>query len=113
MSVKTSPMLPTMTDPIAADWPPFELDQPSNGAPLATASALSERLGQLDVADIDPAWLPEMAAAATELATLADVSLHVGHDDPPVALLRMIARATLARPDAAGPHTNRLYELLS
>lgn len=79
---------------------------------MVTAKLLSDRLGQLDVTDIDPQWLPEMAAAATELARAAGTSLHFSHDDPPVALLRMIARATLAAPAAAGPHTTRLFDLI-
>lgn len=73
---------------------------------------LSERLADIEIADIDSAWIPELAAAAVELAAAAGTSLRFSTDDPPVALLRMIARATIADPDASGPHTTRLFEIV-
>lgn len=53
-----------------------------------------------------------MAAAAAELALLAGIPWRFGADDPPIALLRMIARASLVAPDAGGPHCDRLADEL-
>lgn len=81
-------------------------------AATATAADVSARLARLEVADIDPAWLPFLAAAAAELASVAGISWRFSTDDPAVALLRLIAKATIACPDASGPHTGRLLALL-
>ena len=66
----------------------------------------------MEVADIDPALLPFLAAAAAELASVAGIPWRFSTDDPAVALLRLIARATIVRPDASGPHTGRLLAQL-
>lgn len=78
----------------------------------ATASRLNDHLSQLDVADIDDGLVPFLAAAAAELALLADVAWRFSADDPPVALLRMIAKATMSCPHDGGPHVARLIDML-
>jgi hypothetical protein len=78
----------------------------------ATAAEVSARLAQLEVTDIDAAWLPFLAAAAAELASVAGISWRFSSDDPAVALLRLIAKATIACPEASGPHTGRLLAQL-
>lgn len=99
----------TRTDPIHFDWSNIG----EEGGMSATAADVSARLARLEVADIDPAWLPFLAAAAAELASVAGISWRFSVDDPAVALLRMIAKATITCPDASGPHTGRLLNQLS
>ena len=71
---------------------------------------MNERLARLDVAEIPSTLVPYLAAAAAELALLAGIPWRFSADDPPVALLRIIAKATLHQPDAGGPHTARLSD---
>jgi hypothetical protein len=79
---------------------------------VATAAGVNRRLGQLEVDDIDPALVPYLAAAAAELALVAGIPWRFGVDDPPVALLRMIAKVGIRCPDAGGAHTTRLFDRL-
>lgn len=101
-------MTRTRTAPIHSDW--STIDQ--HGESWATAADVSARLARLEVADIDPAWLPFLAAAAAELASVAGISWRFSTDDPAVALLRLIAKATITCPDASGPHLGRLLTQL-
>ena len=88
-------------DPISAEW---TTDDP----PSATnARLLCEQLVPLSNEQL-VAVLPAMAAAAAELALVAGVPWRFSLDDPPVALLRLIARIAIRAPDAGGPHTARL-----
>jgi hypothetical protein len=101
-------MMRLLTDPIGSDWTTIHTE----AEVTATAAELSARLGRLEVADIDPAWLPLLAAAAAELASIAGIPWRFSTDDPAVALLRLIARATIACPGGSGPHTGRLFAQL-
>ena len=103
-------MIPTTTDPMHLDW--SIVDEQTAATATATATDVSARLARLEVSDIDPAWLPFLAAAAAELALVAGISWRFSTDDPAVALLRLVAKATIACPDASGPHTSRLLALL-
>ncbi len=64
------------------------------------------------VVDIDAALTPYLAAAAAEMALGAAIPWPFSADDAPVALLRLIAKAALASPEAGGPHTDRLLSEL-
>lgn len=99
-------MTTTRTDPIRTDWP--DLDARTT----TTATDVSARLARMEVDDIDPESLPFLAAAAAELASVAGIPWRFSTDDPAVALLRVIARATIASPNASGPHTARLLDHL-
>lgn len=101
-------MLLTRTDPIRSDWSTIDED----GRTAATAADVTAHLARLDVAEIDPAWMPLLAAAAAELASVAGISWRFSTDDPAVALLRLIAKITITCPDASGPHTARLLARL-
>ena len=103
-------MTDTATEPIPQHWTTEGLD--AIGDPPATASEANECLAHRDVAEIPSTLVPYLAAAAAELALLADIPWRFSADDPPVALLRIIAKATLRRPDAGGPHTARLLDQL-
>lgn len=92
------------TDPILPDWSTID----AAGGSTATAAEVTARLAHLDVADIDPEWLPLLAAAAAELASIAGIPWRFSTDDPPVALLRLLAKVTRICPDVSGPHTGRL-----
>jgi hypothetical protein len=105
-------MTHTTTAPIHTDWPTTVADTDGSGPLTATAADISARLARLEVADIDPTWVPYLSAAAAELASIAGIPWRFSTDDPAVALLRLIARATIANPDASGPHTRRLLERL-
>ena len=79
-----------------------------HGEETATASEVTSRLACLEVADIRPAWLPFLAAAAAELASIAGIPWRFSPEDPAVALLRLIAKAARTHPTASGIHTGRL-----
>ncbi len=98
------------TEPITQHWTTDERSPTRDTQ--ATAAAVNERLAQFEVADIGAQLVPYLAAAAAELAFLAGVSWRFGTDDPPVALLRMIAKVTMRQPHAGGPHTARLLDQL-
>ena len=101
-------MTATATEPILQHWTTDGLDVA--GDPPSTAAEVNERLARLDVAEIPATLVPYLAAAAAELALLAGIPWRFSADDPPVALLRIIAKATLRQPDAGGPHTARLFD---
>jgi hypothetical protein len=97
-------MIGTTTAPIPSDWPTID----AAAGTTATAADVTARLARLDVAEIEPSWLPLLAAAAAELASVAGISWRFSTDDPAVALLRLIAKITLICPGASGTHTARL-----
>ena len=103
-------MTPTTTEPIHQDWTPSGLELTSD--PMATAAEVNAGLARIEVADIDPQIVPFLAAAAAELAFLAGIPWRFSADDAPVALLRLIAKATMLHPNASGPHTARLVDQL-
>lgn len=80
--------------------------------PVATVTDLSQLLARFEVADLDPELVPWLAAAAAELAQASGTPWRASGDDPPVALLRLVARVGIRHPCAGGPHTTRLVELL-
>ncbi|MGB3734768.1 MAG: hypothetical protein WA964_07420 [Ilumatobacter sp.] len=109
-------MTQTATDPIAGHWTTEGLgltDRPVATRPLATAADVNARLARTEVADLDERLVPYLAAAAAELALITAVPWRFSADDPPVALLRMIAKVTMRHPDVGGPHTARLLDQLS
>ncbi|CAN5490699.1 hypothetical protein BH24ACT5_BH24ACT5_21890 [soil metagenome] len=69
-------------------------------------------LALLEVTDIDECLVPYLAAATAELALVANIAWPFSADDPPVSLLRMIAKITRRQPHAGGPHTTRLLDQL-
>lgn len=106
-------MTTATTEPIERHWIPEGLDGPNEpSASASTAEAVNSHLARMEVADIGPQLVPYLAAAAAELALLAGIPWRFGADDPPVALLRLIAKVTLRDPRAGGPHTARLLDLL-
>lgn len=98
------------TEPITPEWTSFGTEEAID--PTSTAAAVNARLAQFDIADIDAGLVPYLAAAAAELALVAGIAWPFSADDPAVALLRIIAKVTMRRPDAGGPHTARLHEQL-
>ena len=54
----------------------------------------------------------DLAAAAAEAAFVADLSWRFSPDTPVVSHLRLISRAALVSPGAAGPHIQRLDDQL-
>ncbi|MFK8025337.1 MAG: hypothetical protein AB8G26_15375 [Ilumatobacter sp.] len=95
---------------MSIDWSSIET---SDQTTAATATTVSSLLALVDVAAIDASTVPLLAAAAAELALVSGMPWRFSTDDPAVALLRVIARATLTAPDAGGPHTDRLAAHLS
>ncbi len=103
-------MIDTATEPIGQHWTPEGLE--AAVSPPSTAAQANERLARIEVSEVSTRLVPYLAAAAAELALLAGVPWKFSADDPPVALLRMIAKAAMIRPHVGGPHTTRLYEAL-
>lgn len=100
------------TEPISENWISDEANASAGAQSVATGADICQRLGQLDVADITAALVPYMAAAAAELALTSGIAWRFSTDDAPVALLRVIAKATIKNPQAGGPHTARLLAQL-
>jgi len=117
-------MTPTTTEPIVQDWISAQhtsdqisgLDTTANehldAAQGTTAAAVNSLLACVEVADLRPALVPYLAAAAAELALVAGIAWRFSDDDAPVALLRMIAKVSIRAPGANGPHTLRLFDQL-
>lgn len=95
------------TDPIHDEW----LTDASSTT-HATAGEVNALLCRREVADLDDAVLPALAASGAELASIAEIPWRFTTDDPAVSLLRLISRIALSHPDAAGPHTTRLARQL-
>ncbi len=105
-------MTRTETEPLSQNWT-NDGDHETHLRPTrATAFDVNGCLARLEVADIDPMLVPHLAAAAAELGLLSGVPWRFSTDDPPVALMRMIAKVTMRHPDVGGPHTARLLDLL-
>lgn len=98
------------TDPIQDDWIIVESEDARKRA--ATAAEMARHLGMLDMDDLDATLLPLVAAAATEVASLTGIPWRHDSDDPPVALLRLIAKVAVQNPTAGGPHTAHLLDRL-
>ena len=104
-------MNPTATEPIDRHWTTDRFGRRAE-TPFATATQVSQRLARVEVADIESHLVPLLAAATAELALGAGIAWRLASDDPPVALLRMIAKVAIRSPDVGGPHTTRLFEQL-
>ncbi len=78
----------------------------------ATAAEVVQRLSTFDVDELPARITPFLAAAGAEIAFVADIRWRFSPDDPNVALLRLISRGAIAKPDATGPHTQRLFDEL-
>lgn len=102
----------TATEPIQAHWNTDGFDLAAGPPSTATATEVNERLARIEVADLGAHIVPYLAAATAELALLAGKPWRLSADDPPVALLRMIAKVTMRQPHLGGPHTARLLEQL-
>ena len=109
IAAETKPMNPTATEPIDLHW-----TSPGHqaGTSYATAVQVNQRLARFEVADIETHLLPFLAAATAELALEAGIAWRLSSDDPAVALLRMIAKIAIKRPNVGGSHTTRLFEQL-
>ncbi|MFN3257879.1 MAG: hypothetical protein ACE37B_19540 [Ilumatobacter sp.] len=108
-------MITELTEPIDQHWTRTDLDGVSVelADTPATAVEVNRRLATFEVGDIDRSLVPYLAAAAAELAMLANVAWRFSGDDAPVALLRLIAKITIRHPEIGGPHTHRLLEQLT
>ncbi len=112
-------MIPTQIEPIESNWTTLTAGATPDNDPIVgdeppvTARQVSQQLARFEVADLDAALIPPLAAAAAEVASIAGITWRFSTDDAPVALLRVLARATMARPDAAGPHTGRLSRAIT
>lgn len=102
----------TTTEPIIQDWSTELSTESQNGLSHATAAQVNQCLAGLRVGEIPAQLIPFMAAAAAEMALGAGIPWRFSADDPPVALLRLIAKAGIKDPQAGGPHTDRLLAQL-
>lgn len=91
---------------------PIHLERTSCEALPATATTVITQLAAFDVVDLPEEITPFLAAAGAEIALVAGIQWRFSADDVIVVLLRLISRGTLAKPDATGPHTQRLFEQL-
>lgn len=99
-------MLLQTPDPISTDW------TTTTHQPRLAARAC-ELLAHVHPGAIDAQLLPLLAAAATEAALDAGIEWRLSGDDPPVALLRLLARAALTNPDAGGQSVRTLIGALT
>jgi hypothetical protein len=108
------PMNLVATEPIRQHW---TLAGPSGGPSgregRATVADVTRRLALLDVPAVDATLAPLLAAAAGEVAVATGIAWCHRNDDPPVALLRLIAKVAIRNPTAGGPHTDRLSDELT
>lgn len=100
-----------LTEPIAEHWT-IEAVDPA-GMRSAGAADVIDQLARIDVDEIGSSLRPHLSAAAAELALVSGVSWQYCDDDPPVALLRLIANIARRHPAAGGPHTSRLFDQLA
>jgi hypothetical protein len=104
-------MLRLATEPIQDHWTAD--DSRVVAVPTATASDVSRQLGLLDIDDLDDRILEFLSAAAAELAHATGIAWRQSNNDPPVALLRLVAKVAIRNPTASGRHTARLFEQLA
>lgn len=91
---------------------PIDLERTSCEGSEATAANVINQLATFHVADLPDQVTPFLAAAGAEIALVAGIQWRFSADDVIVVLLRLISRGALAKPDATGPHTQRLFEQL-
>lgn len=106
-------MTSTQTEPISSDWTIDGPEHFTDGRHPATAVAVNQQLALIEIADIEPRLAPFLAAAAAELALSEGIAWAFSDDDPPVALVRLIAKVAGRNPTANGPHTGRLLAELT
>lgn len=97
------------TDPIREHWNVAESPAVDG---QATAVDVARRLALLEMDQVDATLVPLLAAAAAELALATGIPWRRSDDDPPVALLRLVAKVAARNPTAGGPHTARLLDQL-
>ena len=93
---------------------PITTNGPSESNRPRLAQSVCHALLAVDpITDLPAHQLPFLAAAAAELALCTGIRWSFSQDDPPVALLRMVAKAAIIDPDAGGPHCRRLLDELT
>jgi|GEM_PF-2619420 len=97
----------TKPRPISSNWTTSHRTDKT-----ATAAEVNEVLAQHDVADIAGDLVPYLAAAAAELALLAEIPWRFSVDDPAVTFLRLIAKVAIAKPNTGSEHTSRLRDVM-
>jgi hypothetical protein len=110
-------MITLETVPVVQDWttgdaPPLD-ELASLDELAANAAEVTRAIAQVDVDAIDASTVALMAAAAGELALATGISWGVDNDDPPVALVRLIATVARRNPTAGGSHTTLLHDHLT
>lgn len=109
--------MPTDWTISTSDVEPHDVETASIGSPArgphtdVTIADVARRLGLVDVDDLGADQLVALAAAATEAATATGIAWPPG-DDPPVALVRLLATAARRNPAMTGPAAQRLLDLL-
>lgn len=104
--------MPTLTtEPIRRHWTDV-IPGATATQRTATVAEAVERLGHVAVHDIDGELAALLAAAGAELAPRIGIKWDDGGADPPVAMLRLLARVAGRNPTAGGPHTMRLVDRL-
>ncbi len=78
---------------------------------VATAAAIASAVGGRDLRKL-AGWQRELAAVVIDLAAAADSDWPFGHDDPTVALLRVLGRLALTNPDVTSELGAQLIDAL-
>ena len=109
---QSSEALPCLGEPVHCLVNHLGLERTTYEVQTATASQILTRLAAFDIEQLPDALTPFLAAAGAEIALVADIRWRFSADNATVSLLRLISRGSLAKPDATGPHIQRLFEQL-